>query len=359
MSAVLVVRTQKSPKSTIDAPKSPKSTIDAFRAKPSEWAGHCEEKTDLDFLCVGNSEIIRTSAINKSMDVAISRTTPMRPYPTSLTALRSTRGMRYLCEAEGGRGGIIHNLAPHMIGQGPLQCAPTSLAVALNSLSMKGKNGEILRFTKDGLSEDLSRTVVPTPRHIFFSVSLKELGEQATRCVAMSRNTSMRATTVHGNATTANEFRRKVRAALVSGGAVVANFSRQTLGYTTSPFAGHCSPLVAYHEATDSFLVMDVAIKSWEPVWVSTAVLFKGMNTVGQDRDTMERQLALFFKGKNTVSQDRETMIGQLKLFFKGMHTVAQDRDTMESKTGPSPSVTPTAEEWSRNGRGFILLEQK
>jgi len=197
--------------------------------------------------------------------------------------------MRYLCEAEGGLGGTIHKLAPHMIGQGPLQCAPTSLAVALNSLSMTA-NGKILRFSKDGLSQDLYRTVAPKPRHVFFSVSLQELGEQATRCVSKSRIPIVRATTVHANETTAKEFRRKARAALISGGAVVANFSRQALGYTTSPFAGHCSPLAAYHEATDSFLVMDVAIRSWEPVWVPTALLFRGMNTVAQDRNTMERE---------------------------------------------------------------------
>ena len=155
---------------------------------------------------------------------------------------------------------------------------------------MEDNNGTTLSFYKDDLNQDLYHTVVPTPRHTFFSVSLQEIGEQATHCVTMSRTPTMRATTVFANHTTANEFRRKARAALVSGGAVVVNFSRQALGYTTSPFAGHCSPLTAYHEATDSFLVMDVAIGSWEPVWVPTALLFKGMNTVAQDRDTMERE---------------------------------------------------------------------
>jgi len=266
---------------------------------------HCVEKQELLKLYAESAEIIRTTAIKKSVGVAISRITPMRPYPRALTPLRSTQGMRYLCEAEGGRGGTMQNLAPHMIGQGPLQCAPTSLAVALNSLSLTGNNGEILRFSKDGLSRDLYRTVVPTPRHTFFAVSLQELGEQATRCVALSRNPLVRATTVHANETTVDEFRRKARAALISGGAVITNFSRQALGYTTSPFAGHCSPLAAYHEATDCFLVMDVAIRSWEPVWVPTALLFKGMNTVGQDRDTMERQHFGFPPPSVTAAESR------------------------------------------------------
>lgn len=192
--------------------------------------------------------------------------------------------MRALFEAEGGRGGTIHELAPVFIGQGPLQCAPTSLAVCLNSLKLA--NG--LPIHKDALVEDLRRTVRPAPRHVFFSVSLEELGKQAARCIRHSP--AMRVTTVHANETTCAEFRRTARAALASGGGVVTNFSRQALGYTTSPFAGHCSPLAAYHEASDSFLVMDVAIQSWEPVWVPAPLLFKGMNTTGQDRDTMERQ---------------------------------------------------------------------
>jgi len=266
--------------------------------------------------------------------------------------------MQYLCEAEGGRGGIIHNLAPHMIGQGPLQCAPTSLTIALNSLSMKDNNGETLRFSKEGISQDLYRTVLPTPKHLFFSVSLKELGEQAKRYVAMSRTPTMRATTVIANHSTANEFRRKARAALASGGAVVANFSRQTLGYTTSPFAGHCSPLVAYHEASDSFLVMDVAIKSWEPVWVPTATLFKGMDTLGQGRDAMEKQIAVMSnsKGITFAGKDRDTQEKQIIFLFKGMSD--EDRAAMETEFRKH-LVPATPAEILRNGRGFLLLEQK
>ena len=83
--------------------------------------------------------------------------------------------------------------------------------------------------------------------------------------------------------------------------AVIVNFSRQTLGYTTSAFAGHCSPLAAYHEATDSFLVMDVAIKSWEPVWAPTVLLFKAMHTIGQERDTVERRYFKLPAVNNTI----------------------------------------------------------
>jgi hypothetical protein len=223
---------------------------------------------------------------------------------------------------------------------------------------MKDNNGTTLCFSKDGVSQDLYRTVVPTPRHAFFSVSLKELGEQATRYVAMSRTPSIRATTVIGHHTTTNEFRRKARAALVSGGAMIANFSRQALGYTTSPFAGHCSPLVAYNEANDSFLVMDVAIKSWEPVWVPTAILFKGMNTVGQDRDALEEVITLMCnnKGISMVGQDRDTQERQIVSLFKGMS--AQDREAMETAFRQHLTLTTPAK-ISRNGRGFLLLERK
>ena len=246
------------------------------------------------------NEIVLDPSIKKSVDIAIPPSTPARPYPKELTALRSAQGMRYLCAAEGGHGGSIHNLAPHMIGQGALQCTVTSLAVALNSMALTDKK-KALRFCKDELYQDLYRTIDPTPRHTLFSVSLDELAVQAARCVAMSRDPIVRTTALHANETTVKEFRHRARKALISGGAVIVNFSRQTLGYTTSAFAGHCSPVAAYHEATDSFLVMDVAIKSWEPVWVPAALLFKAMDTIGQERDTVERRYFKLPAVNNTI----------------------------------------------------------
>ena len=69
------------------------------------------------------------------------------------------------------------------------------------------------------------------------------------------------------------------------GAACSSNFSRQVLGYKDSPYAGHVSPIAAYHEATDSFLMMDVAIESYPCCWVPSELLFRGMLSMDQPRD--------------------------------------------------------------------------
>ncbi len=43
---------------------------------------------------------------------------------------------------------------------------------------------------------------------------------------------------------------------------------------------GHISPLAAYHEETDRFLILDVARYKYPPVWVEAATLWEAMNTM-------------------------------------------------------------------------------
>jgi len=43
---------------------------------------------------------------------------------------------------------------------------------------------------------------------------------------------------------------------------------------------GHFSPLAAYDQKTDRFLMMDVARYRYPPVWIKTNDLFKAMDTL-------------------------------------------------------------------------------
>lgn len=208
--------------------------------------------------------------LRKSLQAAIPSTTPLRPYPMEFVPLRTRAGFERLIKAEAV--GSFHSLAKYFQGQGPLQCATTSLAVALNALQLKDPRGEInqsrLRFSKDAIVEYLRRQLKPV--HRFFSVSLDEIGILADRYTRYSPQSHVQASTIHADETTCNEFRTRATKALRHSGQVIVNFSRSALSYNTSPFAGHMSPIVAYHKDTDSFLLMDVAIKSWEPVWIPT-----------------------------------------------------------------------------------------
>ena len=77
----------------------------------------------------------------------------------------------------------------------------------------------------------------------------------------------------------AARFRETAKAALGARDRfVLINFSRGTMS-DDGQGGGHFSPLAAYHEETDSFLVMDVARYKYPPFWVDADLLWRAMAT--------------------------------------------------------------------------------
>jgi len=73
------------------------------------------------------------------------------------------------------------------------------------------------------------------------------------------------------------EFKETLRKTLGKKGAyVIANFS----GMPNKDRGGHFSPVAAYHEQTDSFLIMDVSRYKFPPFWVTAKTLWEKMDTV-------------------------------------------------------------------------------
>ena len=71
----------------------------------------------------------------------------------------------------------------------------------------------------------------------------------------------------------AAQFREAAKAALGARDRfVLINFSRETMS-DDGQGGGHFSPLAAYDEETDSFLVMDVARYKYPPFWVDADLL--------------------------------------------------------------------------------------
>jgi hypothetical protein len=85
----------------------------------------------------------------------------------------------------------------------------------------------------------------------------------------------------HASDSSVDEFRRIAKANMASRNDFVAvNYRRNHVG---QPPGAHFSPLAAYDEATDSFLILDVARYKFPPAWVTTADLFDAMNTLDTD----------------------------------------------------------------------------
>jgi hypothetical protein len=68
------------------------------------------------------------------------------------------------------------------------------------------------------------------------------------------------------------------------------NFLRKALGEERG---GHISPLGAYDEKADRFLIFDVARYKYPPVWVKTSDLFDAMNTTDSSNDNKTRGYVL------------------------------------------------------------------
>ena len=60
---------------------------------------------------------------------------------------------------------------------------------------------------------------------------------------------------------------------------MLVNYQRKALRQNGG---GHISPIAAYHQKSDRFLILDVASYKYPPVWVRTEELWQGMNTVDQ-----------------------------------------------------------------------------
>ena len=64
---------------------------------------------------------------------------------------------------------------------------------------------------------------------------------------------------------------------------ILVNYDRGTLHQQGG---GHISPVVAYHAATDRFLVLDVAAHRYPPTWIPAAELWGAMNTIDTSSGT-------------------------------------------------------------------------
>ncbi len=73
-------------------------------------------------------------------------------------------------------------------------------------------------------------------------------------------------------------FRETVKENLTNSNDLIAvNYQRSVLGQTPS---GHISPLAAYNESEDAFLILDVASYKYPPVWVSAIELYEASITI-------------------------------------------------------------------------------
>lgn len=84
--------------------------------------------------------------------------------------------------------------------------------------------------------------------------------------------------TFHGEQVSLEEFRElTVQNLQETDNFVIVNYLRKSLGQKGG---GHISPIAAYHEESDRFLILDVARYRYTPVWVKAETLWNAINTL-------------------------------------------------------------------------------
>ncbi len=174
--------------------------------------------------------------------------------------------------AEAGGAVDYHQLHDHFVPQrSPSFCGPATIAIVLNALHAGGGGAPARRYDQDTVFTQRTEAVKPRIEVIRGGMGLPIL---AGYLVAHD----LRGEVCFASELSVDRFRDCVVPLLVDDDTFVAvNFHRPTLGQQGT---GHISPLAAYHEGSDRFLVLDVSRHRYPPVWVKALDLFSAMNTI-------------------------------------------------------------------------------
>ncbi len=160
-------------------------------------------------------------------------------------------------------------------------CGVATLVMVLNALDVKAPvspkhhipNRVAYRFfTQENVFENQKiRNGVATAAIARQGMTLEELGK-------LFQSYQLVARTVRGEEVSLAQFRRQIVQNLQqTDNFIVVNYLRRSLGQKGG---GHISPVVAYHQQSDRFLILDVARYRYTPVWVKVETLWKAINTV-------------------------------------------------------------------------------
>ena len=210
----------------------------------------------------------------------------LRP-PDNLIDLRSPQGEAFLLETR-----ALEAYFPISVAfetqKNQAYCGVASMVMVLNALGVPAPSSPEFQpyaiFTQDNVLNDKTDVILPRDVLAHHGMTLDQLGHILSLYpVAVEVH--------HASPGGADEFRRLASEALASDHRfVLVNFLRKALGEERG---GHISPLGAYDEKADRFLILDVARYKYPPVWVKTSDLFDAMNTTDSDNNNKTRGYVL------------------------------------------------------------------
>jgi Phytochelatin synthase len=194
--------------------------------------------------------------------------------------LDSTEGLRRLEESQARQGFVP--LSMYFVSQETQTfCGVASSTMVLNALVPKDERPNVPEwkpyrlFAQSVFFTDAVEKIAPRKDVLERGMTLAQLG-------AVLGTFPVKAEVFHAGGNNGEYAFRKAAKEALSGhdSYLISNFLRTAVGQVG---AGHFSPIAAYHEKTDSFLVYDVARYKYPPSWVRTKDLWNAMNTIDGD----------------------------------------------------------------------------
>lgn len=157
-------------------------------------------------------------------------------------------------------------------------CGVASSIMVLNALAIPAPEAPEYApyhlFTQENFFNEKTQKVV-TPEVVSRKgMTLEQLGK-------LLESYPVKAEVHHSADSSLEEFRTLVVKNLQEpGNFVLVNYLRKAIGQEKG---GHISPLAAYNQQTDRFLILDVSRYKYPPVWVKAEDLWQAMATVDPD----------------------------------------------------------------------------
>ncbi len=189
--------------------------------------------------------------------------------PSNLIALDSKIGQQLLAESR--FKSDYTSLAQHFQTQKlRAYCGVASAVMIINALKSSAQP-----LSQDIFFTDRTQKVRSPYEVAFFGMNLAQLSD-------LLRSHKVNVEIQYASDATLEKFRTQVKENLNRDrDFVIVNYDRASVNQGKG---GHISPISAYHEKSDRFLIADVSSYKYPPVWVSTSQLWNAINT--QDRTT-------------------------------------------------------------------------
>jgi Phytochelatin synthase len=210
-----------------------------------------------------------------SSGTVISQTLPLSP---NLIAFNSDEGENLLVESKYRED--FFPLSMQFVTQtNQAYCGVASIVMVLNGLGITAPESQQYApfrvFTQENFFNNDKTKKVITPEVVSRKgMTLEQLG-------GLLASYDTKVNVYHAADTSLENFRKLAGENLKrQNNFVIVNYLRKQIGQEKG---GHISPLAAYNQQTDRFLILDVSRYKYPPVWVKTADLWKAMATVDSD----------------------------------------------------------------------------